>query len=162
LISRDDDGGQVLSDHASLLDGHLDPLVMPGARVRLVPVRPRAVVGNHIHNSCSDFIIVGRVKLHFTSRVVDLEKDTARITIGAVGSVGDDTSVLARVIGDPGVPVGVGVVDEGYLQVSIQGHRHFLHSVKRRTFKTVCCANSGPGPFWAVKFIFASSVPVRH
>lgn len=92
---------------------------MPGAGVRLVPVRPGAVVSNHIYNSRSDFSIIGSVKFNFACVVEDLEKDTARITIGAVGPVGDDASVLVRVVSDPGVPVGVGVVDEGQLEVTI-------------------------------------------
>ena len=119
LISSYKDSREVRRDHTSLLDSDSYSLIMPSARVRLIPVRPSTIISNHVNNSGSNLIIIRGVKFYFTSCVVDLEHDTARIAISAVSPVGDDASIFARVIGHPGVPILVSVMDKGHFDITV-------------------------------------------
>jgi hypothetical protein len=134
---------------------------MPSARVRLIPVRPSTIISNHVNNSGSNLIIIRGVKFYFTSCVVDLEHDTARIAISAVSPVGDDASIFARVIGHPGVPILVSVVDEGHFDEAIHRHRERRNSVKRLSLLSLALAGRNPKFFdSAGGFVNSKVIPV--
>jgi hypothetical protein len=161
LISTDENGGQILSDHASLLDGDSDFLVMPVSGTRLISIGPSTVVRNNVNHSASDLVIIGGVELDFTSGVIHLEHDTTGVAIGAVCPVRDDASIFIGVVGHPSVSVLMSVVDEGHLDVAVNRNRQGRNDVKRLSLLSLALASRGPELFDpAGRLVNAGRLPV--